>query len=82
MAELKSEIAAYDGMRSDLEMKYLGRWALVHDKQLVGAFESFEQAAEAAVSKFGRGPYLIRQIGASAMTLPASVMYQPAHAND
>jgi hypothetical protein len=27
------------------------------------------------VQKFGSGPYLIRQVGASPIVLPASVMY-------
>jgi hypothetical protein len=77
MAELKREIAAYERMRSDLEADSLGKWAVVHDEILVGIFDTFEAAAQIAVKKFGRGPYLIRQIGATALTLPASVMYSP-----
>ena len=75
MAELRDEIAAYDVMRADLETRLLGKWAVVHDRQLIGTYESFEDAAQIAVQRFGRGPYLIRQIGAPPITLPASVMY-------
>jgi hypothetical protein len=75
MAELKDEIAAYETMRADLEVKALGKWVLVHDRQLVGLFDAFELAAQKAVHDFGRGPYLIRQIGAGSISLPASVMY-------
>ena len=82
MAELKDEIAAYDAMRADLEAAHLGKWALVRDHRLVGTFDRFEQAAEAAVERFGRGPYLIRQIGAAALTLPAAVLYHPVHDDD
>jgi hypothetical protein len=32
-----------------------------------------------ALGRFGRGPYLIRQIGAAELTLPASAMYVPVH---
>ncbi len=81
MADLRDEIAAYDAMRADLEARYLGKWALVHDRVLVGTYDSFEDAAKEAVHRFGRGPYLIRQIGAPPITLPASVMYRPLHAN-
>jgi hypothetical protein len=81
MAELRDEIAAYDAMRADLEAKFLGRWALVHDRELIGTYDSFDDAAKEAVHKFGRGPYLIRQIGAPPISLPASVMYRPMHAN-
>jgi hypothetical protein len=80
MAELREEIAAYETMRADLESAHMGKWALVHERELVGIFDAFEQAAEVAVRRFGRGPYLIRQIGAPPITLPASVLYNPVHA--
>ena len=75
---LRNEIAAYEEMRADLEAEHLGKWALVHNEELTGIFESFEQAAETAVEQFGRGPYLIREIGQAPVTLPASVLYHPA----
>lgn len=79
MTELKREIAAYRAISADLESSSLGKWAVVHDEKLFGVFDSFEAAAKQAVQNFGRGPYLIRQIGASAVTLPASVLYHPVH---
>jgi hypothetical protein len=79
MAELRDEIAAYEHMRADLEASSLGKWALVHDRQLIGAYDMFEAAAKVAVERFGRGPYLIRQIGAPAVVLSAAVLYQPAY---
>ena len=82
MAELSEEITAYDTMRADLEAKALGKWAVVHDRTLIGTFDSFEAAAEEAVHRFGRGPYLIRQIGAASITLSAAAMYNPAHADN
>ena len=80
MATLKKEIAAYENMRSDLETEHLGEWALIHDEELIGTYESFVVAADEAVQRFGRGPYLIREIGAPPTTLPASVLYRPVHA--
>lgn len=82
MTTLKKEIAAYETMRGDLEMEQLGKWVVVHDEKLVGTYDSFQKAAEDAVQKFGRGPYLIRQIGAPPLTLPASALYQPVFAAD
>ena len=75
MADIKDNIAAYEVMRSDLEAQYPGDWALVHDQKLIGTYQTFDDAAQDAVSRFGRGPYLIRQIGAPPVRLPASVMY-------
>jgi len=52
---------------------------LFHDESFVAVYDFFEDAAEDAVRRFGRGPYLIRQVGAPPVTLPASVMYQPVY---
>lgn len=79
MTTLKKEIAAYEKMRSDLETEHLGEWVLVHDEKLIGTYESFAATADEAVQRFGRGPYLIREIGAPPTTLPASVLYRPVH---
>lgn len=77
---IRDDIAAYEAMRSDLEASNLGNWALFHARQLQGVYRTFEEAAQEAVRQFGRGPYLIRQIGAPSVTLPASVVYGPLHA--
>jgi hypothetical protein len=82
MTDLKQDIATYERLRSELEAAHMGKWALVHDDRLVGVFPSFDAAATAAVKEFGRGPYLIRQIGAAHVTLPASVMFRPVYEND
>ena len=81
MSELTKEIAAYERMRNELETDHLGKWALVHDEALVAVYATFEEAASDAVQRFGRGPYLIREIGAAPMTLPASVLYRPVQNN-
>lgn len=78
MADVQAEIAAYEKMRPELEAKHMGKWVLLHDLQLVAIYDTFEAAAEAAVSQFGRDTYLIRQVGAPPIILPASVMYHPA----
>jgi hypothetical protein len=82
MAEIKDEIAAYQKVRHQLEAEHMGKWVLFRDLSLIGVYDSFEAAAEDAVRRFGRGPYLIRQVGAPPVTMPASVMYHPDHAND
>jgi len=66
-------------MRRDLEARHMGKWGLVREGNLIGVYDSFESVAEDAVRRFGRGPYLIRQVGAPPVTLPASVMYVPVH---
>jgi hypothetical protein len=79
---LDNELAAYEAMRNDLEAHHMGKWVLIHDEQLVATYDSFEGAANSAVEHFGRGPYLIRQVGAPPIVLPASVMYGRSHGSD
>lgn len=77
MSELDQEISAYEKMFPELSAHHMGKWVLVHDLSLVGVYDSFEKTANEAVQRFGRGPYLIRQVGSPPLTLPASVMYIP-----
>ncbi len=77
MAEVDKEIAAYDKLQFELESANTGKWVLIKDEVLIGLYETLEAAAGEAVKKFGRGPYLIRQIGAPPITLPASVVFFP-----
>ena len=81
MADIDTEIAAYERIRPDLEVQHTGKWVLVHDGQLINTFNNFEAAASEAVRSFGRGPYLIRQVSAPPVTLPASVMYHLQYAD-
>ena len=82
MTTLSSQISAYEEMRDVLESDYFGRWVVFHGGELVDTYEAFEEAAEDAVRQFGRGPYLIRQVGAPPVSLRAPTMYRPVSAND
>lgn len=76
MSKLKEEITAYEEMCNDLEIEHFGKWVIFYNKELAGTYGSFQAAAEDAVKRFGRGPYLIRRVGAPPITLPASVLYR------
>jgi hypothetical protein len=78
MTDLDTDIAAYEKMRAELETHHKGKWVLFHNGIFVEAFDRFEIAASEAVARFGHGPYLIRQVGASDFVMPASVMYRLA----
>lgn len=75
MADIQAEVEAFERMQPELEVKYRDRWVLIHDGELINDFDSFDLAARDAVKRFGRGPFLIRQVGAPPTTLPISVMY-------
>ena len=75
MDDIGNEIKAFEAMQADLETHHMGKWVLLYDGKLIEVFQSFDLAADSAVRKFGRGPFLIRQVGAPPTTLPISVMY-------
>ena len=80
-AELERNIEAYEAMRETLEQHHLRKFVVFHDAGFIGSFDSFHNAAREAVRRFGRGPYLIRQVGAPGrMAMPASVAFRPVHA--
>jgi hypothetical protein len=62
MAALHEEIRAFKDISKDLASWASGKWVLIHDCRLIDLFNSWERATMAANEKFGRGPYLVRQI--------------------
>jgi len=82
MAQLEQEIAAFERLQGVLEAKHPAKWIVMHGANVVGAYEDFDAAASDAVKRFGRGPYLIRQVGAAPVIIPASAMYTFHHAAD
>ncbi len=74
MKVLTTEIARYESMRADLERNHDGEWVVIYKDEFVGTFESFESAGDEAARRFGRGPYLIRKIGAPPQMLPAQIL--------
>ena len=80
MLELSRQIEIYDENRTRLEADYFGMWIVMYNEEIADIYESFEEAAEDAVCRFGRGPYLIREVGAGPISLPASVLYRQVNA--
>ncbi len=81
MGVLKDDIAAFERMRETLEAQHFKAWAVFHKGQFEGVFPDFESAAQSAVDRFDRGPYLIRQVGAGPIQLPGGMIFRPSHAH-
>ena len=72
---LRDQIAAYEERQQEFEAEHPQKWVVFYDEQLQGFFESFEDAADYAVQHFGRGPYLIRQVGVPVFRMPPALLY-------
>lgn len=78
---LGQEIESFGRMKEELLKHHNGKFVVFKGSEFVGAFDTLDNAAKEAISRFGRGPYLIRQVGGSTeMPLPASVAYRPVYA--
>ena len=79
--ELSVQIEKYQSMQNVLLADHNGKWVIFYDEELKGVFDTFEEAAEEAVRQYGRGPYLIRQVGTTSAPLPPSLLYGLFHAD-
>lgn len=75
---LDAEIQAYEAQRVALESQHMGEWVVFFGGRCVGAYKSFDAAADAAEEQFGRQPHLIRKVGAAQARLP-SALWPQAH---
>jgi hypothetical protein len=81
MGKLDAEMSRYDEMKPEMEAHYRGKWVVFRAREFVGAYDTLDNAASEAIRLYGRGPYLIRQVGRPPVPLPASVMFKRAHAD-
>lgn len=59
---LKDELRTFESRRDELLGTSLGRWVLIHDGELVGAFESQADAINVGYQRFGNVPFLVKQV--------------------
>ena len=76
MEILDREYAIYEQKRAELEAEHAGKWVVIYGDDFLEVYETFQVAADRAAQMFGRGPYLIEEIGRNETPrLPTSVMY-------
>lgn len=75
MGILRKQIEAYEEMREELEAQHFRKWVVFHDGQFEGAYPSFDEAADDACRKFGREPFLVRQVAAPPIRLLSTVQF-------
>ena len=60
---LDDNIRAYESMKAQLKADKDRRWVVFFDGVLRGDFSTDSEAIAFAAKNWGRGPYLIRQVG-------------------
>lgn len=61
---LEKETATFQREHMRLVAESQGKFALVHGDDVVGTFDSYEDAIKIGYSKFGLEPFMVKQISA------------------
>ena len=59
---LATELATYEAKRAELLRESEGSYVLIKGTEIIGVFPTEDEAYEEAVSRFGFGPFMIRQV--------------------
>lgn len=73
--KLAQEIATFEKHRADLEKSHPGKFVLIKGDEVLGTFDTFENAAAEGVRLFPKEDFLIRQIGAPVAQLSPAIVY-------
>jgi hypothetical protein len=59
---LDTELETYQRQRDRLLSQYEGKYVLIHDDEVVGAYESEIDAIYQGYDRFGNVPFLVKQV--------------------
>lgn len=73
---LERELQYFERHKEELLSRYEGQFVLIEGENLVGNYASLKEAYEAGVTRFGRGPFLVKQVvaGEETVHIPALVL--------
>ena len=70
-------LVAFERIEDYMEAEQYLKWALIHNAELVGSYDTSQEAEKVAVRRFGNEPYLIRQFGAHPRVYYHPTTYTP-----
>jgi hypothetical protein len=59
---LEKELETFEKMKAELLKTYRDKFALFHETDFVGAFDTAENAYESGVQKFGKSSFLVKKV--------------------
>lgn len=72
--QLQRNRKAYEKVRNKMESEHSGRFALMHDGEIVGIYNDSGDAYSIGCDKFGLGDFSIESIGESPISLGIHAM--------
>ncbi|HEX4146209.1 MAG TPA: hypothetical protein VHY91_22095 [Pirellulales bacterium] len=61
---LKTELETYNRNKERLVSQSEGKFVVIHDGDIAGVWDTYEDALQAAYEKFGLKPFLVKQVEA------------------
>ncbi|HVT61503.1 MAG TPA: hypothetical protein VHR45_24285 [Thermoanaerobaculia bacterium] len=61
---LEKELETFNRKLLELKAEHEGKFALVHQDDVVDVFSSYDDAVKAGYAKFGLNPFLVKQVHA------------------
>ncbi len=59
---LEKELKHFEDIKPELLKSHSGKFALIHGEELVGTFDSADNAYSEGVKRFGKDPFLVKRI--------------------
>ena len=59
---LRAEIETYEKHKSQLIAESEGKYVLVHEEQIAGVWDTYQDALRVGYNRFGLRPFLVKQI--------------------
>ena len=81
-ATLSENIAEYEKMQARLEAEHWGEHVVFYNREFRGAFKEVYDAIVFAYEQWGRGPYLIREVGRPTLISVPTVFSRWVNAED
>ncbi len=66
---LEQELAYYNQRKPELLEHYLGQFALIKKRELLGTYTTLNEAFEAGIQKLGNKAFLIKQVAETDETI-------------
>ena len=62
MIPLEKELETFNRLKDELLKIYKDKFALIHEEEFVGAFDTPDAAYHEGISRFEKGPFLVKRI--------------------
>lgn len=72
---LSKELKTFEKNKADLQKNHPGKFVLIVGDDVIGTYDTFNNAADEALRRYGDGEYMIRPVSGDCPELSPTVIY-------